>query len=126
MAGCKLRFAQEIIAKLLCDDNSNAVNSTRIADEVTLLSLDVSNVENVAVENVVVSLAVRNSINETSKSKEKTQDLEVLIQSFSSPVKRTVSKNLSNSVLSDVVVYADSSSIHEAAVFNSLIDFLKI
>ena len=62
----------------------------------------------------------------TSKSKEKTQDLEVLIQSFSSPVKRTVSKNLSNSVLSDIVVYVDSSSIHEAAVFNSLIDFLKI
>ena len=24
VAGCKLRFAQEIIAKLLCDDNSNA------------------------------------------------------------------------------------------------------
>lgn len=62
----------------------------------------------------------------TSKSKEKTQDLEVLIQSFSSPVKRTVSKNLSNSVLSDFVVYVDSSSIHKAAVFNSLIDFLKI
>ena len=62
----------------------------------------------------------------TSKSKEKTQDLEVLIQSFSSPVKRTVSKNLSNSVLSDFVVYVDSSSIDEAAVFNSLIDFLKI
>ena len=62
----------------------------------------------------------------TSKSKEKTQDLKVLIQSFSSPVKRTVSKNLSNSVLSDFVVYVDSYSIHEAAVFNSLIDFLKI
>ena len=41
------------------------MDSTRIADEVTLPSLDISNVENVFVENnVVVSLTVRNSINE--------------------------------------------------------------
>ena len=41
------------------------MDSTRIADEVTLPSLDISNVENVFVENnVVVSSTVRNSINE--------------------------------------------------------------
>ena len=41
------------------------MDSNRIAEEVTLPSLDISNVENVFVENnVVVSSTVRNSINE--------------------------------------------------------------
>ena len=113
------------------------MNSTRNADEVTLPSFDISNVENVVVENnVVLRSAVRNLINEMSKSsgkhymknyrtaKEKTEDIEILIQSLSSPVKRTVSKTPSNCVLS-AVVNTDSSSIHEAAVNNSLIDYLK-
>ena len=112
------------------------MNSTRNADEV-IIHFDISNVENVVVENnVVLRSAVRNLINETSKSsgkhymknyrtaKEKTEDIEILIQSLSSPVKRTVSKTPSNFVLS-AVVNTDSSSIHEAAVNNSLIDYLK-
>lgn len=79
------------------------INTTRIADEVTLPSHDIRYVENVAVENVAVSSATRNSINETSKSsqkhymknyrtaKEKIEYLEILIRYLPSPVQRTVS-----------------------------------
>ena len=79
------------------------INTTRIADEVTLPSHDIRYVENVAVENVVVSSATRNSINETLKSsqkhymknyrtaKEKIEYLEILIRYLPSPVQRTVS-----------------------------------
>ena len=51
--------------------------------------------------------------------KDKTKNLESIIQSLSSPIKHTVRRNLASSVLMDVI------SIHETTIVTSLIDYLK-
>ena len=57
--------------------------------------------------------------------RDKTKNLESIIQSLSSPIKHTVKRNLASSVLMDVIINTDSESIHETTIVTSLIDYLK-
>ena len=59
------------------------------------------------------------------EAKEKTKNLESIIQLLSSPVKHTVKRNLANSILTEVLVNTDSENIHEATVVSSMITYLK-
>ena len=52
------------------------------------------------------------------EAKEKMKNLESMIKLLSSPVKHTVKRNLTNSVLTEVIVNADSENIYEATVLS--------
>ena len=52
-------------------------------------------------------------------------NIESIIKSLSSLLKRVVIKNLSNSVLSDVVANTGSLSVHEDTAIHSLLEYLK-
>ena len=60
----------------------------------------------------------------TGKAKKK-KNLGSIIQLLSSPVKHTFKRNLANSVVTEVIVNADSENIHEATVVSSIITYLK-
>ena len=59
------------------------------------------------------------------ESKEEQKNLENVIQSLASPIKQCVKQNLLDSVLSDVIVNVNTTSVHETTVLTNLIDYLK-
>ena len=59
------------------------------------------------------------------ESKEKEKNLENIIQSLASPMKQCVKQNLVDSVLSDVIVNVNTTSVHETTFVTNLIEYLK-
>ena len=55
----------------------------------------------------------------------KTKHLESVISALKSPVKKQVLRNLNTEFIPDLLVVSDASSLHEASVINSLIDYLR-
>ena len=68
------------------------------------------------------ALAIGNCI---EKVREKEKNLENVIQSLASPIKQCVKQNLVYSVLSDVIVNVNTTSVHETTVVTNLIEYLK-
>ena len=59
------------------------------------------------------------------ESKEKGKNLENVVQSLASPIKHCVKQNLVHSVLCDVIVNVNTTSVHETTVVTNLIEYLK-
>lgn len=102
------------------------MNSTSIREDVISPNLNISNVETSS-DSLTQSSNSQSNIywKNYRPAKQKTNNLESIMKFLSSPIKRTVTRNLSNSVLSHVVVNIDSSSVHNATVIHSLIEYLK-
>ena len=100
------------------------MNSTQIYDNNLRESSDL-NVSDVVVDCSASFPSRPLSWKSYREVKEKTRNLESIIQSLSSPIKSTVTRNLTDSVLSDVIVNADSNSVHEAIAVSNLTDHLR-
>lgn len=102
------------------------MNSTSIRQDVISSNLNISNVETSS-DSLTQSSNSRSNLywKNYRPAKQKTNNLESIMKFLSSPIKRTVTRNLSNSVLSHVVANIDSSSVHNATVIHSLIEYLK-
>ena len=69
------------------------------------------------------ALAIGNCI---EKVREKEKNLENVIQSLASPIKQCVKQNLVYSVLSDVIVNVNTTSVHETTVVTNLIEYSQV
>ena len=84
-----------------------------------------TNSNNMSISHSNVSVNTSHNWKTYREAKEKTKNLEFIIQSLPSPVKHIVKRNLANSVLTEVIVNTDSENIHEATVVSSIITYLK-